>query len=51
MVTDEGFGARLEAELERDLEQADEIDLGTWIARPWWQQALEWTCYRFRYWL
>ena len=51
VVVDEPFGKRLEAELEADLEHAREIDLGTWMARPQWQQMLEWICYRFRYWL
>jgi cardiolipin synthase len=51
VVVDREFGARLERELEVDFERAHEIDLGTWNARSRWQQVLEWTCYRFRYWL
>ena len=51
VVVDRDFGERLESELEVDFASATEIDLGAWIARPQWQQALEWVCYRFRYWL
>lgn len=51
VVVDREFGARLERELEIDFERANEIDLGSWINRPRWQQLMEWTCFRFRYWL
>ncbi len=51
VIVDRGFGARLEQVIQAELEAAHEVNLGEWLDRPMWRRALEWLCYRFRYWL
>jgi cardiolipin synthase len=51
VLIDGGFAKRLEEEFDEHAARCDEIDLETWLDRPWLEKALEWIAYRFRYWM
>lgn len=45
------FGRQMEEQFTKDLDQAREIDAGSWRQRPWRSRFLEWFSRRFNYWL
>lgn len=50
-VDDQTFALELKTQLERDLEQCDEISFASWQVRPWHRRLLEWFWGRIDTWL
>jgi cardiolipin synthase len=51
VVLDRDFALRLEKRFDADLERCREVSLQECLGRPLWERVLQWTCFRFRYWL
>lgn len=51
LIVDRSFGESLDAQFSADLARCRELELATWVKRPWYVKLLEWFCFQFRHWL